>query len=66
MGSLPAEPLGKPVEINEAHPNEERQRVFIQSKGASHHHLYLAQESRGEVKLYSRKEGMYVSPHGGY
>ena len=66
MGSLPAEPLGKPVEINEEHPNEKRQRVFIQSKGAFHHHLYLAQESGGEVKLHSRKEGMYVSPHGAY
>ena len=34
------------MEINEDHPNEKRQRLFIQSKGISHRYLDLAQTQR--------------------
>ena len=62
MGSLPAEPLGKPVEINEDHPNEERQRVFIQSKGASHHHFYIWHRKAEERSNFiaEKRECMYL------
>ena len=49
----------KPVEINEDHPNENKQSLFIQSKEVSHHHLHLAETQRQaqeQKKLYREKK----------
>ena len=56
------------VEINEDHPNENEQRLFIQSKGVSPHHLHLTERQRQAEKwknYSSTREGFRYAPNGG-
>lgn len=53
-------PIFLVVEINEDHPNENKQRLFIQSKGVSLHRLHLTERQRQAEKwknYSSKREG---------
>lgn len=63
---------GKPIEIvdlNEDHPKEDRERLFIQSEGGNHHHLHLADSKagRGAGRLWREGKGrLQVAGIGGW
>ena len=44
-------PIFLVVEINEDHPNEDKQRLFIQSKGVSLHRLTFDREAKASREV---------------